>query len=159
MAWLEIIASDGTTSRFSMDKDTIEIGRATTNDLSIVEPSISGKHCVLSKNGPVWVLRDLDSTNGTRVNATKIKEAELKTGDVIGVGAKRIIFKDPIDSPTMVLPPSSLGDTVRLPAYVGDASGFEQRGNSARWVWRVVLGAVILGAVVAMVWFVRNLMS
>lgn len=158
MAWLEIIAADGKTSRFALDKDLVEIGRTANNDLTIAEASISGKHCVIVKAGATWVLRDLDSTNGTRVNATKIKEAELRTGDVIGVGAKRIVFKDPVDPPTMILPPSSLGDTVRLPVCPGGAEGFVQRRNTSRWLWRIALGAVIIGAVAATVQFVRNLL-
>lgn len=157
MTWLEVLSEDGTSTRLGLDKESFEIGRAGDNDLSLVEPSVSAQHCVIAKAGGAWILRDLDSTNGTQVNGVRVRELTLSPGDVIAVGSKRIVFRDQVDEPTIVEPPTTIGDTVRLPGASGLAVGFEQKGDSYRWLWRGVFAVVLATALVALVWFLRNL--
>ena len=44
-------------------------------------PSVSRRHARLSFRDGHWVLRDLDSTNGTRVNGTPVVRYRLEPGD------------------------------------------------------------------------------
>ena len=68
-------------------KTPFVIGRDKDCDLKVNSPQVSVHHCaILLLDGRAWI-RDLDSTNGTRVNGEPIQEdRELKTKDVLGVG-------------------------------------------------------------------------
>lgn len=51
------------------------------------DDSISGRHCELSVRSGCWYVRDLQSSNGTRVNNQKVfQELMLKTGDILQLG-------------------------------------------------------------------------
>jgi pSer/pThr/pTyr-binding forkhead associated (FHA) protein len=157
MAWFEIMAEDGTITRMGVDEDSFKIGRAGDNDLSLAEPSVSAQHCVIAKVGESWILRDLDSTNGTQVNGAKVREWSLSPGDLIAIGSKRIIFRDLGDTPAPADSPTTIEDTVRLSGSTGPAVGFEQKRDSSRWLWRGVFCVVLVTALAALVWFFSNL--
>jgi pSer/pThr/pTyr-binding forkhead associated (FHA) protein len=67
----------------------VNIGRADYNDLSLADPSVSTSHAKLQRREGVWVLVDLDSTNGTFVDGERVRDetpiapsASLRFGDV-----------------------------------------------------------------------------
>lgn len=57
-----------------LDSDVVTIGRSPDSTLVIVDEYTSTYHARLERNGEKWTLTDLDSTNGTKVSGTKIKE-------------------------------------------------------------------------------------
>jgi hypothetical protein len=63
-------ASAGTT--LPLDDDVITIGRSTDSTLAIVDEYTSTYHAKLARNGDRWMLTDLDSTNGTKVNGNRV---------------------------------------------------------------------------------------
>ena len=69
--------------------DSLIVGRS-GNSCDIVidyDDSVSGRHCELSVKGDSWYVRDLRSSNGTRVNNRKVfQELMLKNGDILGIG-------------------------------------------------------------------------
>jgi transcriptional regulator with GAF, ATPase, and Fis domain len=71
---------------FALPNGEIHIGRDPSNLLSISDPSLSRRHCALSRDSDGYKIRDLDSRNGTTVNGTFVKEARLRHGDQISVG-------------------------------------------------------------------------
>jgi hypothetical protein len=72
---------------FPLSKDSaVSIGRAPTNDVAIRDVAMSGEHCRVRPEGGVWVVHDLESTNGTFVNEKRITRHALVEGDVIRVG-------------------------------------------------------------------------
>ena len=74
--------------RASCDEHLI-VGRSKSNcDLVIdYDDSVSGRHCELSVRGDEWYVRDLQSSNGTRVNQQKVfQELIIKTGDILQLG-------------------------------------------------------------------------
>jgi transcriptional regulator with GAF, ATPase, and Fis domain len=73
-------------STFALPSGEIHIGRDPANLLSISDPSLSRRHCALSRDGDGYKIRDLDSRNGTSVNGVAVKEARLDHGDQIAVG-------------------------------------------------------------------------
>jgi len=73
-------------STFALPSGEIHIGRDPSNLLSISDPSLSRRHCALSRDGDGYKIRDLDSRNGTSVNGVTVKEARLRQGDQIAVG-------------------------------------------------------------------------
>jgi Nif-specific regulatory protein len=73
-------------STFALPSGEIHIGRDPANLLSISDPSLSRRHCALSRDGDGYKIRDLASRNGTLVNGVAVKEARLRHGDQIAVG-------------------------------------------------------------------------
>jgi pSer/pThr/pTyr-binding forkhead associated (FHA) protein len=83
-------ASQGIT--FTLTEDFTYIGRGRGNHISLQDPSTSRNHCVINKQQDVYVIKDLDSTNGIRVNGTPVREATLQHEDRIEVGDSVFIF-------------------------------------------------------------------
>ncbi len=68
------------------------VGRTARADFIVEAPLVSRLHCRLTAStSDQLVVEDLESTNGTMVNGTKIDRAVLKTGDVLTVG--RVEFR------------------------------------------------------------------
>jgi pSer/pThr/pTyr-binding forkhead associated (FHA) protein len=73
--------------------DGTTLGRGDRADMVLGDAAISAEHAHLSRVGSKWVVTDLGSTNGTRVNETLIKvngRAALAEGDVLGLGTVRL---------------------------------------------------------------------
>ena len=69
-------------------------------DIVIDHPSLSKRHCVLVKTDGLLVIRDLISTNGTKVKGQKIRWAALLPDDRISVGSYKLrIYYGPDDVP------------------------------------------------------------
>jgi FHA domain len=66
------------------------LGRARDCDCVIAEPSVSRYHAELRRQGERWLLRDLGSRNGTRVNGMRVlEEVEVRPGDRVSLGEAR----------------------------------------------------------------------
>jgi adenylate cyclase len=76
------------------DGSTIYIGRAASNDITLPHSSISRSHALLEGKHDVWVVKDQHSANGVLVNGVRIEHAELKSGDVIGLGDIKLRFEN-----------------------------------------------------------------
>ncbi|MDP3275942.1 MAG: trypsin-like peptidase domain-containing protein [Deltaproteobacteria bacterium] len=81
--------------RFSFAQERVRMGRQPNCDVSF-DPNIdldsSGVHCEIVREGPSFVLVDLQSRNGTFVNGQRISRQPLRQGDLIecGRGGPRI---------------------------------------------------------------------
>jgi hypothetical protein len=72
----------------------LKVGRRPDNDLQIADSSVSGRHAELAVDGDGVTLRDLGSTNGTRVGPEKITERRLVHGDDVAFGHVKASFVD-----------------------------------------------------------------
>src|SRR6516225_5698174 len=68
-----------------IDKDLVVVGRKEDCDLRLEHKSVSKMHCVLVKTDGLLLLRDLGSTNGTRVNGVRVRRAALLPNDQLTV--------------------------------------------------------------------------
>jgi pSer/pThr/pTyr-binding forkhead associated (FHA) protein len=66
-------------------KDLIVVGRKEDCDLRLEHKSVSKLHCVIVKTDGLLLLRDLGSTNGTRVNGTRVRRAALLPNDQLSI--------------------------------------------------------------------------
>jgi type II secretory pathway predicted ATPase ExeA len=84
-------------SEFVLAESSYIIGRA--EDCSIVVESkyLSRHHAILSRHDSVWMISDLKSTNGIRVNGRSVKSQELQDGDIIAIGAHHMVFRTPVE--------------------------------------------------------------
>lgn len=78
---------------FNLNKDSIVIGRRESCDIVLDDDSISRRHARLDLSRGVYLIHDLDSTNGTKVNGERITTRTLKSGDVLTFGATVCTFK------------------------------------------------------------------
>lgn len=77
---------------FPIVQDSVTIGRKTENTVSIDNLAVSGYHARIDKTGNDFILTDLQSTNGTFVNDTRITSHRLKHGDNVIVGKHVLLF-------------------------------------------------------------------
>lgn len=88
-----IVSIDGVVIKeVTLAKDRTTLGRRPYNDIVIDNLAISGEHAVLHMIGGDVYLEDLNSTNGTYVNARAIKKQALEHNDVIEVGKYKIRY-------------------------------------------------------------------
>ncbi|MBX3397880.1 MAG: FHA domain-containing protein [Gemmataceae bacterium] len=82
-------------------KDLTLVGRDEGCDLFIDHKSVSKQHCVLVKTEGLVLVRDLGSTNGTRVNGQRIRRAALLPNDNLAIANFKyhVKFGEGIDGP------------------------------------------------------------
>src|SRR5947209_16278225 len=66
-------------------KDLTLVGRKEECDLRLDHKSVSKMHCVIVKTDGLLLLRDLGSTNGTRVNGQRVRRAALMPDDELTI--------------------------------------------------------------------------
>src|SRR3954453_5415175 len=64
-------------------RDMSIVGRKEDCDVRLDHKSVSKIHCVLVKTDGLLVLRDLGSTNGTRVNGTRVRRGAVLPNDKV----------------------------------------------------------------------------
>jgi Mg-chelatase subunit ChlD len=69
------------------------IGALPENDIAIPVASVSRVHAEIRSEGEHWVIVDLDSTNGTRVNGAPVSATPLRPGDRIRIGEVEVVFE------------------------------------------------------------------
>src|SRR5206468_984299 len=85
--------------RFGVKTPVVNIGRADYNDLVLPDESVSTTHAKLQRREGVWVLVDLDSTNGTFVDGEQVKgEAPLAPGATVRLGDVQLVFEPSDDA-------------------------------------------------------------
>ena len=79
--------------RTPIDVPVVQIGRAPGCEIVLDDRNVSRRHAEIRRRGPVVVLVDLDSTNGTIVNGRRVREHPLADGDRITLGNSRLTFE------------------------------------------------------------------
>ena len=69
-----------------------QLGRGEGNDIALKSKAVSQPHARFEKQTNTVVLTDLNSTNGTYVNGTRVKSAKLNDGDVISIAGYNLIY-------------------------------------------------------------------
>lgn len=68
-------------------QETTSVGRSSQNHLCIQDASVSARHCEILANGAEILVRDLNSSNGTFINAVRISgQAQVKHGQILRIG-------------------------------------------------------------------------
>ena len=71
----------------------IVVGRSSGSDFRLPSLCVSRRHCMLNWSEHGWVLRDLDSKNGTYVNGEPITTKKIEEFDEIKIGTFSFIVK------------------------------------------------------------------
>ncbi len=79
--------------RVGIGEDPVSIGRLPECDIVLSDPNVSRRHAEVRRRGNDFVVVDLGSTNGTKVNGAGVRERLLLDGDDITVGGTHIRFE------------------------------------------------------------------
>ena len=82
-----------TGERLSLGEAVVTFGRKPESTVQLADPNVSRNHAEIRPHGNGWVLVDLGSTNGTRVNGARIGSHELTEGDEITFGNTLVAFE------------------------------------------------------------------
>ena len=146
---------------YELVEQVITVGRAPDNTIHLDDPSVSGRHAELRAAGKAYQLRDLGSTNGTRVNGSPTSEVILHSGDRIRFGAVDARFEGDIPiGATQPLPAATKVDakvarTSIRPADFANASPFRTRskqrdpGRTALFIAAAIALLALLAGIVA----------
>jgi pSer/pThr/pTyr-binding forkhead associated (FHA) protein len=141
---------------FNLDTGAVTLGRSADNTISINSPAVSGHHASITFEDEHYVLRDVGSTNGTRVNAKDVTDVVLKPKDLIQFGSVELLFNSEVEAtddgqtsyaPTQV---EVSQDAVTRPQSFESISPFgaRRRENTTLWIALIVVVAILaLGGV------------
>ncbi len=150
---------------YELDREKVTIGRNATNMIVLDHPTVSGRHCVISRLGNRYTLTDLGSTNGTRVNGREIKEEDLYPKDLVQVGAVEFLFdaegaevaarREELPQPEVVVST----EPATAPITFGSISPFGPRRKQNEALWVALTAVVGLLALAGLGWFVYSLLQ
>ena len=80
--------------RITLGKETVSIGRLHDCTIPLTDGNVSRRHCEVRPSSRGYVVADLGSTNGTKVNGLRIQgEQALADGDIVSVGSTHLRFE------------------------------------------------------------------
>jgi hypothetical protein len=89
----EVVTLETDGNSYTIDKQTVVIGRSKDCDIRVADPNVSRRHAEVRQEGTSYWLQDLGSTNGTSVNGRRQQRAKLEHEDRITVGSTELIFR------------------------------------------------------------------
>lgn len=135
--WVAAVDVDGV--RHTLPRGTTTVGRGSDCGIRITDSAASRRHLELIWDGQAGIARDLGSTNGSKINGERFREASLAPGIVITIGQTSLSFQlvpgrerqrsapqaPPAPAPTRVHPRAAeRPGTTSAPA--SDAPGLDQ---------------------------------
>lgn len=161
MASLIGMSGDVKGKTFPIDRDVMTIGRSKDNVIPIDNPTVSGHHCSINREGDHFVLKDLESTNGTRLNSKDVQESKLRPKDLVQVGSVEFMFDseaaDAVDTHSYA---ETHVEVAPGPAAAPDSfeniSPFGARRRESKGIWFLLIAIVgSLALIVVILYFVK----
>lgn len=100
---------------FDLDEKTVFIGRSKCSDIQVKDFTVSRKHLKIQREGKIFLIEDLNSTNGTYVNGDPIEPGQavpVDENDTVTIGKTVLHFGGP---PTVEALPKTSGSGIQLP--------------------------------------------
>jgi len=82
-----------TGDRITLGEGTVTIGRRAESTIVLGDPNVSRNHAEIRPHGNGWLVVDLGSTNGCRVNGVRVSSKVLDDGDDVSFGNTHIRFE------------------------------------------------------------------
>lgn len=92
---IHLTLPSGETRKYSLQMDSIRIGRAADNTVVLEDGSLSAHHAVLHRRDNGFELVDLGSTNGIEVDGRRVLTHNLRHGDEVKIGSVLLRFDWP----------------------------------------------------------------
>jgi pSer/pThr/pTyr-binding forkhead associated (FHA) protein len=118
MATLYQIGDEGSRAeRWEIDEEPVVVGRSGQARVSIEDEGLSRRHFLIRRDGGDYVIKDLNSRNGTWVDGQRVFAEKLHHNDHILAGRTRFLFADrPVLSTTIGKPLTGPHGTVMIRA-------------------------------------------
>jgi pSer/pThr/pTyr-binding forkhead associated (FHA) protein len=84
---------EGGGEAISLVKPQMLLGRRTSCDIHLSATNISSHHCKFEYGDGQWLLHDLQSTNGTKVNGCRIRSKVIHSGDQVTIAKTRFVIE------------------------------------------------------------------
>lgn len=153
MPKLIITMPEGNDVTQDLTEAEITVGRLPDNMIEISDSSVSGHHAQLVRRGSDYLLQDLGSTNGTRVNDHTITESPLKNGDHVRFGRIESVYQTETVVEARPLPQRTESqahaaivpaETSKMPAGFGSASPLKTRKGKREPAAAAIMGLAVL---------------
>jgi pSer/pThr/pTyr-binding forkhead associated (FHA) protein len=103
MATLYEIGEDGSRAeRWRVDQEPVVVGRSGQAQVNIHDDGVSRRHFLIVREGEDYVIKDLNSRNGTWVDGCRVLEEKLHDNDWILAGRTLFLFADSPRQPTEI---------------------------------------------------------
>jgi hypothetical protein len=132
---------------FELSGKEMSVGRLDDNNIQIEHASVSGHHAMLTLDEQDYILKDLDSTNGSRVNGEKVVAQKLRRNDIVRLGNIEMLYDSEHAPPGRPMP--NLSERVNLaecatkghPGNFTNASPIKKKvrgGQKTKWPLAIV---------------------
>ena len=152
---LRFEAGDRRGELLPLSEGTSTLGRRPDNALVVADGSVSGRHAELTVTGGEVRLRDLGSTNGTRVGSERVEARVLAHGDDVVFGNVRFTLLDRAladAAPSASAAPDGAPDALgQISAALGQISAADVASTGKRSIGALLL-LLVLVAAAALVW-------
>jgi type II secretory ATPase GspE/PulE/Tfp pilus assembly ATPase PilB-like protein len=102
------IKTDGKKRTVPFKGKSMTIGRSQDNDVVLADSVASRRHCVIEQNSGTFVLKDLESHNGTWIGENRVLEAILAFDDTLRIGRTTIrLLPDEVGAKRRKSPPTA----------------------------------------------------
>jgi len=109
-------------------KKFLVVGRRESCDIVLRWPNVSGSHCELSLVDGFWYVKDLASSNGTKVNGTRVAERRLDPGDTLSIARHEFeVVYEPVRLGATGAPVDDNAGRDPLSRSLLEAAGLERR--------------------------------
>lgn len=164
-----VVTSDEMKGRtFELFEDKVTVGRLPENNIRLEDKAISSHHAELHRKGEDYLVRDLNSTNGTRVNGQRVIETRLTHGDIVSFGHLELQYFSSSKSAPQPLPEMnkktvdlssiSSGSITQKPATYKSVSPFQRSGRSTpKLILQVAFFVLGLIALVLLAIFITHI--
>jgi hypothetical protein len=83
----------GRGKRTVLSGSRVVIGRSRDCEITLDDPNVSRRHAEIRNEGGAWVVADLGSTNGVKVNGQRVNQYALQPGDELTLGLERLVYE------------------------------------------------------------------
>ena len=95
MPHLRLASGNGPVEWFALSGERVVVGRSRDCDLILPDVLLSRRHAELVRTTEGWLLRDLGSLNGTRLNGARVEaDALLRNGDVVVIADWSLAYRE-----------------------------------------------------------------
>jgi hypothetical protein len=145
---------------FDLTGAELTVGRVADNRIQIEHASVSGHHAVFKLDQLDYTIKDLDSTNGTRINGERVSQQKLRRNDILRLGNIELLYDSEHQPPGQPMPQPSARVNLNECSTHGRPAGFTNaapvakppRGSLNR-NWKIGITLAALLAVAAVGYF------
>lgn len=95
---------EGKEQSFPLALEEVRIGRGSENEIVLSDFSVSRRHASIRRQGQVWSIHDLSSTNGVQLNRVAVKKAPIHAGDQLKIGIFELVVEGEDTKPKPATP-------------------------------------------------------